>query len=50
MISIIICSRQKELSAQLKNNIQNTIGTEYEIIKVDNSQNEYFITQAYNKG
>lgn len=50
MISIIICSRGKKISTLLEQNIQNTIGTEFEIILIDNSENKYFITQAYNKG
>lgn len=50
MISIIICSKYSERSDKLASNIQETIGVEYEIISIDNSKNEYFITQAYNKG
>jgi hypothetical protein len=50
MISIIICSRAKEISASLANNIQNTIGCEYELILVDNSENRHSIFSAYNIG
>jgi hypothetical protein len=50
MISIIICGRDKDISAALRNNIQATIGVEYEIIVIDNSQHAYSIFEAYNKG
>lgn len=52
MISIIICSRQKEIPETLRVNIQETIGLgiDYEIIIIDNSQNQYSIFEAYNKG
>lgn len=50
MISIIICSRHPDISASLRENIKETIGVEYEIIAVDNSNNEYSIFSAYNKG
>jgi hypothetical protein len=50
MISIIICARQNDISEELKKNIEETIGTEYEIIVIDNSQNQYSIFSAYNKG
>ncbi len=50
MISIVICSRTSQLNEFLRLNIDKTIGTEYEIVLVDNSQNHYSIFQAYNKG
>lgn len=50
MISIIICSRKPDISIALKDNIKSTIGIDYEIIVVDNSNNEYSIFSAYNKG
>ncbi|MEZ7866815.1 MAG: glycosyltransferase [Paludibacteraceae bacterium] len=50
MISIIICSRHPDISASLRENIKETIGVEYEIIAVDNSNNDYSIFSAYNKG
>ncbi len=46
MISIIICSRGEKISTLLEQNIQNTIGTQFEIILIDNSENKYFITQG----
>lgn len=52
MISIIICSRQQDIPEKLRANIRETIGPciEYEIIVIDNSQNQYSIFEAYNKG
>jgi len=50
MISIIICSRNTAISSELSNNIQDTIGVEYELVVIDNSQNVYSIFQAYNIG
>lgn len=50
MISIIICSRNTFISFELSNNIQNTIGVEYELIVIDNSKNRYSIFSAYNEG
>jgi hypothetical protein len=50
MISIIICGRDKDITPALSNNIQTTIGVEYEIIVIDNSKHTYSIFAAYNKG
>lgn len=50
MISLIICSTTTEIDQILKKNIQETIGVEYEIISIDNSQNKYSIFEAYNLG
>lgn len=50
MISCIICSRQSDVSAELKENIANTIGCKYELVVIDNSKNEYSIFSAYNEG
>jgi len=50
MISIIICSRNSDIPLQLKENIRETIGIEYEIITIDNSKNEFAISSAYNAG
>lgn len=49
-ISVIICSRNKYLSKDLCFNIQETIGCEYELIIIDNSDNNYSIFEAYNIG
>lgn len=50
MISIIICSRTQVIPVILEDNINSTIGTEYELIVIDNSENKYSIFQAYNLG
>jgi len=50
MLSIIVCSRNKTLSKELINNIINTIGVDYEIITIDNSENQHSISSAYNLG
>lgn len=50
MISIVICSRSNDIPSELKSNIQNTIGVNYEFIVIDNSNNDYSIFSAYNKG
>ena len=49
MVSIIICSRKNEIST-LSSNIQKTVGCDYELIVVDNSDNQYSIFSAYNYG
>lgn len=50
MVSLIICSKNPQLNPVLRENIANTIGCEYEIVHIDNSQNAYNIFQAYNLG
>lgn len=51
MISVIICSRNKDISDSLKVNIQQTIGNvSYELVIIDNSANSLSIFQAYNLG
>lgn len=50
MISIIICSRTKTINSILSENINNTIGCDYELIVIDNSANKYSIFEAYNIG
>jgi glycosyltransferase involved in cell wall biosynthesis len=50
MISIIICSRIKTISENLTKNIKNTIGCEYELVIINNSENTYSIFEAYNLG
>ena len=49
-ISIIICSRSKNVTNKFRNNIEETIGCGYQLIVVDNSQNRYSIFEAYNIG
>jgi len=50
MLSIIICSRTQSISTDLSENINKTIGCEYELIVIDNSANQYSIFEAYNLG
>lgn len=50
MISIVICSRSNDISLSLSNSISATIGVDYELIIIDNSNNQYSIFQAYNMG
>lgn len=50
MISIIICTRKSDIASTLKENIQNTIGCEYELVVIDNSDNRHSIFTAYNEG
>lgn len=50
MISIIICSRQKHLSQSCADNMRDTVGCEYELICIDNSEKRLSIFEAYNLG
>lgn len=50
MISIIICSRTSHLEPQFIENIRQTIGSDYELIVINNSENNYSIFEAYNLG
>lgn len=50
MLSLIICSRQKSIDYNLLDNIRSTIGTEYEIVHIDNFEGRYGICGAYNEG
>lgn len=50
MISIIICSRNLDIPDDLKQNLKETIGVDFELIVVDNSHNNYSIFSAYNEG
>lgn len=50
MISLIICSTHTSLSEELRKNVEDTIGTEYEIVFIDNAQGNYSIFEAYNRG
>ena len=50
MISLIICSRSGNINSQLEDNLGETVGCDYELILIDNSENKYSIFQAYNLG
>src|SRR6202044_1570451 len=48
MISVVICAREFPIPEKLNQNIQDTIGTIFELVAIDNSKNNYNICQAYN--
>jgi len=50
MISVIICSANKNLLNQVSENISATIGVPYEIISTDNSEGKQGICSVYNRG
>ena len=50
MTSIIITSVNQTFLKQVKENIEKTIGSEYELVEIDNRENKYSIFQAYNLG
>ncbi|NLE01778.1 MAG: glycosyltransferase, partial [Fibrobacter sp.] len=50
MISVIVCSRYKSGYELHSRNIAKTIGTPYEYIVIDNSDNRYSLCSAYNEG
>ena len=50
MLSIVICHRNESLLQSLKKNIEETIGLPYELIIIDNRNNERTILSAYNEG
>lgn len=50
-LSIIVCSRLSDSDTMHERNVRKTIGlAEYEYIKIDNRDNRYSITAAYNEG
>lgn len=50
MISLIICTRHPHELDELRKNVDATIGTEYQWVVIDNSQNRYNLCAAYNEG
>jgi glycosyltransferase involved in cell wall biosynthesis len=50
MISIVVCSINQELFELLSRNVGATIGESFEIIRIDNIENNLSICTAYNKG
>lgn len=50
MISLVICSRKPDITPELRQNIADTIGCEYELVLIDNSRSSHSICQAYNLG
>ena len=47
ILSLLICSRAKQLPDRFLQNIDKTIGCTYELIVIDNSENKYSIFEAY---
>jgi Glycosyltransferase like family len=50
MISIVVCSVNEKMFTAFSKSVAQTIGVPFEIIRIDNSRNEYSICAAYNKG
>ena len=50
MISIIICSRESSINPSLASNIKETVGSDYELVIINNSETQYSIFEAYNLG
>lgn len=50
VFSIIICSRQKDVPEELRRYIAASIGVDYELVVIDNSQNDFSLFSAYNEG
>lgn len=50
MLSVIICTAQLLKIDDINSNISETVGVEYELIIIDNSESKYNIFQAYNIG
>ena len=48
MISIVVCSRG--CARSLEQNVKDSIGCDFEMIVIDNSNNEFSIFSAYNEG
>jgi glycosyltransferase involved in cell wall biosynthesis len=48
MISVVVCSINSELLRNLKKNISETIGVEYEMIAFDNTKESFGICKVYN--
>lgn len=50
MISVVICSVNRDLAVQVSRNIGETIGVDWEMILIDNSVDKKGITEVYNLG
>ncbi len=50
MLSIIICSRNIQISNILAENLRETIVANYELVIIDNSKKQFSIFEAYNQG
>lgn len=50
MVSIIVCSVSTSQFSAFEENVKATIGTPFEVIRIDNAANKYSICSAYNAG
>lgn len=50
MISIVVCSRNRDQAEKLHSNIRESIGVEFEFVCIRNEENRFTIFQAYNLG
>lgn len=50
VISVVICSRGPVFRGIVETSIRATIGCEFELLVIDNSENRYSIAEAYNRG
>lgn len=50
MISVIICSRQHDITEEQRQSIETSIGLPHEIVVIDNNDNHHTIFSAYNEG
>ncbi len=50
MISLIVCSVKHPVFVNFSESVKQTIGVDFEIIKIDNGQNKYSLAEAYNLG
>lgn len=50
MISVIVCSINEKNFSAFEISLKNTIGIDYEIIKIENSITDYSLSKAYNIG
>lgn len=49
-VTLVVCSRNKELDFQFSQNILHTVGCKYKLVVIDNSSNRFSIFEAYNLG
>lgn len=50
MISIIVCHRNRKYLDAFRDNVAKNIGCVWELVTIDNTQNQFSIFEAYNKG
>lgn len=50
MISVVVCSRLGQYSELHERNAAKTVGTEYEYVRIDNADNGFSLSSAYNEG